>query len=254
MKYKLIHGDCLKVMQKIKDNSIDLILCDLPYGTTICKWDTVIDFESLWSQYKRIIKKHCAIVLFGQEPFSSALRLSNIEWFKYDWYWRKSKPSGFMNAKLKPLKDIEIISVFSNGVTSNCSPNNMKYYPQGLIDVDYIKKRPQLYRGSEGITTYRKNHKLERKVEKTGYPRQVLEFANPNSDVLHPTQKPVDLLEYLIKTYSDLGNIVLDNCMGSGSTGVACVNTGRRFVGIEKEEKYYKIAKSRLEVIPRKIF
>ena len=207
----------------------------------------MIPFEPLWDQYKRIIKKHRPIVLFGQEPFSSNLRLSNLSWYKYDWYWRKSRPSGFMSAKLKPLKDIEIITVFSSGTTANCSPNNMTYHPQGLKDDAYVWKRPQYYTGSEGVNPYHKSHKLEREVSKSGYPRQVLDFANPNKEVLHPTQKPIDLLEYLINTYSVAGNLVLDNCMGSGSTGIAALNLGRRFIGIEKDEVHFETAKNRID-------
>ena len=244
---KLIHGDCLEVMKSIPDGSVDLILCDLPYGTTACKWDSVIPFDDLWRQYCRIIKLKSAIVLFGDEPFSSMLRLSNISWYKYDWYWRKSRPSGFTNAKLKPLKDIETISIFSSGMTANGSKKNMPYNPQGLKDCDMDWSRPKRYMGGDkGVNPARASHKLSRKIEKTGYPRQVLDFSNPNSDVLHPTQKPVPLIEYLICTYSNDGDVVLDNCMGSGTTGVACINTGRRFIGIEKDDGYFEVAKKRI--------
>lgn len=241
-------GNCIDIMKDIPDSSVDLILCDLPYGTTACKWDTVIPFEPLWEQYKRIIKPYSAIVLFGDEPFSSALRLSNINWYKYDWYWRKSRPSGFTNAKLKPLKDIETISIFSSGMTANGSKKNMPYNPQGLQDCDMDWNRPKHYMdGDKGVNPARASHKLSRKIEKTGYPRQVLDFANPNSNVLHPTQKPTLLLEYLIETYTNRGDVVLDNCMGSGSTGVACANTGRSFIGIESDENYFTIAAERVE-------
>jgi len=246
--YKLKQGNCLEIMPQIPSGSVDMILCDLPYGTTACKWDTVIPFEPLWAEYRRVIKKNGAIVLFGSEPFSSHLRLSNIDWFKYDWYWRKSRPSGFTNAKLKPLKDIEIVSVFSEGATANGSKANMPYYPQGLQKVDKEWKRPKKYMdGDKGVNPTRESHKLERVIENEGYPRQVLDFANPNKDVLHPTQKPVALCEYLIKTYTNEGEWVLDNCMGSGTTGVACVNTNRNFIGIEQEEKYFTIAKKRID-------
>lgn len=244
---KLIHGDCLEVMKTIPDGSVDLILCDLPYGTTACKWDSVIPFDDLWQQYRRLIKLNSAIVLFGDEPFSYMLRLSNLSWYKYDWYWRKSRPSGFTNAKLKPLKDIETISIFSSGMTANGSKKNMPYNPQGLQDCDMDWSRPKRYMdGDKGVNPARASHKLSRKIEKTGYPRQVLDFSNPNSDVLHPTQKPVPLIEYLICTYSNDGDVVLDNCMGSGTTGVACINTGRRFIGIEKDDGYFEIAKKRI--------
>lgn len=245
---KLVNGECLEEMKQIPDQSIDMILCDLPYGTTGCKWDLVIPFDKLWEQYKRVIKQYGAIVLFGDEPFSSHLRVSNLAMYKYDWYWRKSRPSGFTNAKLKPLKDIETISVFSRGMTANGSNKNMSYIPQGLEDCNVSWTRPTIYLdGDRGVNPTRKNSKLNRVIEKTGYPRQVLDFPNPNNDILHPTQKPVDLLEYLIKTYSNEGDVVLDNTMGSGSTGVACVNTNRDFVGIEKDETYFKIAEKRIK-------
>ena len=244
---ELIHGDCLEKMKTIPDQSIDMILCDLPYGTTTCKWDVVIPFELLWEQYKRIIKDHRAIILFGSEPFSSHLRMSNLPWFKYDWYWRKSRPSGYVNAKLKPLKDIETISIFSNGYTANGSSENMIYHPQGLRKVDKEWCRPKNYMsGDKGVNPARESNQLSRVIENEGYPRQVLDFKNQNNNVIHPTQKPVDLCEYLILTYSNEDDTVLDNCMGSGSTGVACINTKRDFIGIEKDDNYFEIAKNRI--------
>lgn len=244
----LMLGDCLERMKEIPDGSVDMILTDPPYGTTACKWDSIIPLDKMWEQLKRIIKPSGAIVLFGQEPFSSFLRCSNIEMFKYDWYWRKSRPSGFTNAKLKPLKDIEVISVFSAGKTANGSSNNMPYNPQGLTDINLEWKRPKHYEdGDKGVNPSRKSHKLERVIEKGGYPRQVLDYPNPNNEVLHPTQKPVALMEYLIKTYTDAGDTILDFTMGSGTTGVACANTNRKFIGIEQDEKYFSIAKDRIE-------
>lgn len=241
-------GDCLELMRGIPDKSVDMILCDLPYGTTSCKWDIIIPFPSLWMEYKRIIKDNKAIVLFGDEPFSSFLRTSNLDHYKYDWYWRKTRPAGFTNAKLKPLKDIETISVFSNGATANGSIRNMIYNPQGLKDCGVEWSRPKIYLdGDKGVNPARKSHKLNRKIEKTGYPRQILDFPNPNNEVLHPTQKPLALIEYLVKTYTEDGDLVLDNCMGSGTTCLAAKNLGRQFIGIEKEEKYFEIAKRRLE-------
>ena len=248
---KLIHGDCLVEMATIADESVDMILCDLPYGTTACKWDSIIPFEPLWSHYKRVIKDRGAIVLFGDEPFSSHLRVSNLAMYKYDWYWRKSRPSGFTNAKLKPLKDIETISVFSRGMTANGSNKNMAYIPQGLEECNVSWTRPMVYLdGDRGVNPARKNSKLTRKIEKKGYPRQVLDFPNPNNDILHPTQKPVALLEYLIRTYTMEGETVLDNCMGSGSTGIACLNTGRNFIGIEKDDQYFAVASERIAKHP----
>lgn len=245
--YKLLLGDCLERMKELPSGSIDMVLCDLPYGTTACKWDSVIPFEPLWEQYKRVTKPNAAIVLFGSEPFSSYLRLSNIDDYKYDWYWRKSRPSGFTNAKLKPLKDIETISVFSTGMTANGSKRNMPYNPQGLEDCNVEWNRPSTYLGGDrGVNPARKNSKLNRIIEKTGYPRQVLNYSNSNKDLFHPTQKPVELLEYLIRTYSNEGETVLDNTMGSCSTGVACLNTSRKFIGIEMLEEYFDISCKRM--------
>lgn len=244
---QLMLGDCLEKMKEIPDGSVDLVLTDPPYGTTACKWDAVIPFEPMWAHVKRVLKKNGAAVLFGQEPFSSLLRVSNISDFKYDWYWRKSRPSGFTNAKLKPLKDIEVVTVFSSGMTANGSKSNMPYFPQGLEDANVEWSRPRVYEGSDrGVSPSRKNHKLNRVIEKAGYPRQVLDFANPNKDVLHPTQKPVALMEYLIRTYTNEGETVLDFTMGSGTTGVACVNAGRKFIGIERDQGYFSIAEKRI--------
>lgn len=244
----LMKGDCLERMKEIPDGSVDVVLTDPPYGTTSCAWDSIIQFEPMWEQLKRVIKPNRAIVLFGQEPFSSLLRASNLSQFKYDWYWRKSRPSGFVNAKLKPLKDIEVISVFSEGKTANGSKNNMQYYPQGLEDCNIEWSRPAHYMsGDKGVNPARASHKLNRKIEKKGYPRQILDFANPNKSVLHPTQKPVELMEYLIKTYTNEGETALDFTMGSGSTGVACVNTNRKFIGIEMDDKYFEVAKQRIK-------
>ena len=243
----LMLGDCLERMKEIRDSSVDMILCDLPYGTTTCKWDNIIPFTPLWEQYKRVLKNTRAIILFGDEPFSSHVRLSNLDWYKYDWYWRKSRPAGFTNAKLKPLKDIETISVFSSGATANGSSRNMPYNPQGLEDCNIEWSRPKVYLdGDRGVNPARVNSKLKRTITKTGYPRQVLDFANSNSNVMHPTQKPVDLCEYLISTYSKEGETVLDNCMGSGTTGVACKNLNRKFIGVEMDEGYFNIAKDRI--------
>lgn len=243
----LWHGDCLELMKDIPDGSVDMILCDLPYGTTACKWDAVIPFEPLWAEYRRVVKQNAPVVLFGDEPFSSHLRVSNLPWYRYDWYWRKSRPAGFTNAKLKPLKDVETISVFSSGATANGSQKNMPYFPQGLEDCNMKWSRPKQYLdGDKGVNPARTSHKLNRAIEKTGYPRQVLDFPNPNAEVFHPTQKPVALMEYLIRTYTNESETVLDNCMGSGTTGVACINTNRNFIGIEKDANYFAIAESRI--------
>ena len=230
----LRQGDCLEIMKDIPDKSIDMILCDLPYGTTACKWDTIIPFEPLWEQYKRIIKDNGAIVLFGSEPFSSKLRMSNLKMYKYDWVWEKSRFANQMLAKKQPLKIIENISVFGK--------KSPLYFPQGLIKCDKITKQGARITDNIGGGI----RKTEYKQEFTNYPRNILQFASVGKTV-HPTQKPVELLEYLIKTYTNEGDIVLDNCMGSGSTGVACVNTNRNFIGIELDETYFNIAKERIE-------
>lgn len=239
MGYTLFHGDCLDIMNDIPDSSIDMVLCDLPYGTTSCRWDTIIPFEPLWEQYNRITKDNSAIVLFGTEPFSSRLRMSNLKNFKYDWIWKKSKPSGHLNAKRQPMRAYEIISVFYK---KQCA-----YYPQGLIEGVFDNNRPS--RGSKVKGEYvhgaeRCNFGLSRY---TNYPINILEYPNPNNKTVHPTQKPVELLKYLINTYTKAGGVVLDNCMGSGSTGIACVETDRDFIGIELDDKYYSIAKQRID-------
>ena len=231
---QLLNGDCLQLMKQIPNKSIDMILCDLPYGTTACKWDTVIPFEPLWEQYNRIIKDNGAIVLFGSEPFSSALRMSNIKNFKYDWIWNKKLAGNGILAKKQPLKIHEIVSVFNSGI----------YIPQ-MTKGRYRKKMTGGIKESE-ITCG--NSVVDEYSNDLYYPKTILEYGigNMRKGRLHPTQKPVALLEYLIKTYTNEGDVVLDNCMGSGSTGVACVNTGREFIGIELDENYYNIAKNRI--------
>ena len=236
---KLYHGDCLEVMKDIEDKSIDMILCDLPYGTTACKWDCVIPFEPLWEQYNRIIKDNGAILLFGSEPFSSFLRMSNLKMYKYDWIWDKKTGLGFLDSKYRPLKQHEIISVFGKGGVSNGSRIQMKYYPQGLIKT--TKKNSN---SKSNILNSEPKQRKELNTEYTNYPKTIITFSRVSG--LHPTQKPVDLLEYLIKTYTLEGETVLDNCMGSGSTGVACINTSRNFIGIEKDDKYFEIAENRI--------
>lgn len=242
---RLLLGDCLEVMPTL--GKVDAVVTDPPYGTTTCSWDAIIPFDLMWEQVHRIIRPHRAVVLFGQEPFSSFLRTSNLSEFKYDWYWRKSRPSGFTNAKLKPLKDIEVVSVFSDGMTANGSTGNMVYHPQGVRQIKKEWSRPVNYEGTKGVSPSRKSHKLNRTLTAEGYPRQVLDFPNPNKDVLHPTQKPVALMEYLIRTYSNERETVLDFTMGSGTTGVAAMNTGRNFIGIELDPGYFDIACRRVE-------
>lgn len=240
----LQQGDCLELMKGIEDASIDLILCDLPYGTVSCKWDVVIPFDKLWEQYKRVIQPTGAIVLTASQPFTTALISSNIEMFKYCWVWEKSKPTGFINAKNAPLKQHEDIVVFSQGKAANNNPSRMSYFPQGLIasgktvksknsELDAWGSRPS--RNNEGYTQ-----------DFTNYPKSILKIPSEGKTV-HPTQKPAALMEYMIKTYTNEGMTVLDNCMGSGTTGVACINTNRKFIGMEKDENYFSIAKERIE-------
>jgi site-specific DNA-methyltransferase (adenine-specific) len=244
---KLILGDCLEEMPKLQDNSIDLILTDPPYGTTACKWDIIIPFDLMWKELKRVIKDNKAIVLFGTEPFSSHLRLSNVKMFKYDWSWNKNSSSGFMNAKLKPMNTMEVVSVFSTGKTSSGNKNNMTYYPQGLIEVNKLTKSGN--KANKENSPFRKNStpsNSEGYIQKyTNYPRNYLEFPYQTKSV-HPTQKPVPLLEYLIKTYTNENDTVLDFTMGSGSTGVACKNLNRNFIGIEKDKKYFELSEKRI--------
>ena len=246
--HKLILGDCLDELPKIFDKNIDLVLTDPPYGTTQCKWDIVIPFESMWKELKRVIKDNTAIAIFGTEPFSSYLRLSNLSWFKYDWIWNKNSSTGFMNAKLRPMNTIELISIFSNGRTSPNKISNMVYNPQGLIEHNKIAKSGN--KPNKENSKFRENSSPANKdgyIQKyTNYPKNYLEFGYQKK-AIHPTQKPVALLEYLIKTYTNENDTVLDFTMGSGSTGVACKNLNRNFIGIEKDENYYNIAKQRIE-------
>lgn len=242
---QLFQGDCLELMKDIPDKSIDMILCDLPYGTTACKWDTIIPFEFLWCEYNRIIKDNGAICLFGAEPFSSKLRVSNLQDYKYDWVWRKPRGTGHLNAKKQPLRDVENISVFYK--------KQCVYNPQFTKGEPYSAlKGGKTSRVSEsGETTYGKfMNGAEYRNDNDGfrYPKQVIEFGVVERNTVHPTQKPVALLEYLIKTYTNEGDLVLDNCMGSGSTGVAAVNTNRNFIGMELDENYFQIAKERINL------
>lgn len=249
MSVELYLGDRLEVMQTITDKSVDMILCDLPYGTSACKWDTVIPFEPLWEQYKRIIKKDGAIVLFGSEPFSSAMRLSNLDMYKYDWKWQKPNGANFLNFKYQPAKIHEDIMVFGKSATSYSKKGNMKYNPQMSKGNPYNQVSEQQRNDNThilGSTVRSPIKQVITKNEGTRYPRSIIKFSL-DKDKFHPTQKPVALLEYLIKTYTNEGDLVLDNCMGSGSTGVACVNTNRNFIGIELDEKYFNIAKERIE-------
>ena len=233
---ELYQGDCLEVMKDISDKSVDMICCDLPYGTTHNEWDKVISLSLLWQQYERIIKDNGAIVLFGAEPFASALRISNSRMYRYDWIWEKTKAGGFLNAKRMPLQAHECICIFYKKLPT--------YNPQMQQGKPYIKKAVSNgdghnYGKFERVGTTNVN-------EGTRYPRSVIKFSNDNHNSLHPTQKPVPLIEYLIRTYTNESDVVLDNCMGSGSTGVAAYNTNRKFIGIELDNNYFTIAKERI--------
>jgi len=243
---ELHYGDCLEKMGLITENSIDMILCDLPYGTTACKWDCVVPFKPLWEHYERIIKDNGAIVLTASQPFTSAVIMSNIKLFKYDYTWVKTRPSNHINAKNKPMSKHESVLVFSKGTTANCSLNKMKYYPQGLIPFGKETFRPNRDKKLSNILGVRPSHKNTFMQEFTNYPNTVLNFANPNNGNTHTSQKPVDLFEYLIRTYTNEGETVLDNCMGSGTTGVACKKSNRNFIGIEKDLIHFNNAKERI--------
>ena len=243
---KLIQGDCIQVMDSLISQGIkvDAIITDPPYGTTACKWDSIIPFDEMWQRLNKLIKPNGAIVLFGSEPFSSALRMSNIKNYKYDWYWKKNKVTGFTHCKNKPMKDVELVSIFSEGTTvhKSQSKNRMTYNPQDLIRVDKTCKNGNGKFGT--INGKRPSHKETYTQEFTNYPKMIIDFKS-DTKLSHPTQKPVALMEYLIKTYTNENETVLDFTMGSGSTGVACKNTNRKFIGIEMDEKYFEIAEKR---------
>ena len=228
----LIQGDCLEKMKEIPDKTIDMILCDLPYGTTQNKWDSVIPLDIIWEQYKRIIKDNGAIALFAQTPFDKVLGISNLKMLKYEWIWEKEQGTGFLNAKKMPLKNHENILIF--------------YKKPPIYNPQMKKGKPYTLERNTFTVNYGKQVDMVR-TENTGerYPLTILKFKR-DKEKLHPTQKPVALLECLIKTYTNEGEIVLDNCMGSGSTGIACLRTNRNFIGIEKDDKYFDMAYNRI--------
>ena len=237
---QIFNEDCLQGMKRIPDESVDMILCDLPYGTTACSWDTIIPFEPLWEQYERVIKDNGAIVLFGQEPFSSNLRSSNFKLYRYDWIWEKDNHTNFLNIKKQPAKRHELISVF--------------YKKQPTYN-------PQMWEGKENHSVGNQIGKMvereylggkfalkETQKSNLKYPISILRFKGEGrGKAVHPTQKPVALFEYLIKTYTNKGETVLDNCMGSGTTAIACLNTDRQYIGFELDEDYYNIAQDRIK-------
>jgi site-specific DNA-methyltransferase (adenine-specific) len=242
--HELFRGDCLAVMDRIPDGSVDMILCDLPYGTTACKWDSVIPFEPLWAHYRRVIKRGGAIVLTASQPFTSALVMSNPGWLRHEWIWQKNAGSNFACVRFQPMKEHESVLVFA----SEAPP----YFPikQPRARPIAVGFRSPSGRGRDGLNGGFRDH--------SGFAVSDGEFRVPSSVQffprergLHPTQKPVALMAYLIRTYTRPGEVVLDNCMGSGTTGVACVETGRRFVGIERDPGYFRTAKRRIAAAER---
>ena len=231
MKINLKCGDSIEMMREIPGHSVDMVLCDPPYGTTRCKWDTIIPFEDLWKEYKRVCKKNAAIVLFSCEPFTSNLIMSNPKMFRYDLIWDKGRGTDFLNANRKPLRRHENICVFYSA-----APTYNKQMIEGKPYICVQGKKTDLYGDYNQVITENSG---------TRCPTTILQFKAEHG--YHPTQKPVPLLEWLIKSYSNEGNTILDNCMGSGSTGVACINTKRNFIGIELEQKYYDIAQQRID-------
>jgi len=237
---ELIKGDCLELMKTIKSGSIDAIITDPPYGTTACKWDSVIDFDLMWEQLNRIIKPNGAVVLFGSEPFSSALRMSNIKNYKYDWIWKKNRSTGHLNAKKQPMRNTENIIVFYK--------KQVNYNPQKTEGKPY-KKTPS----TNTYSGYGKHNPIHQNNNGFRYPKTIIKIDVTQNEK-HPTQKPILLMEYLIKTYTNENETVLDFTCGSGSTGLACVNTNRNFIGIEQDENYFDIAKKRIEEAKYKLF
>jgi len=233
----LMQGDCLERMKEIPSGSVDMVLADPPYGTTQCKWDSIIPLEPMWAQLKRVIKPSGAIVMTAQTPFNKVLGASNIGMLRYEWVWQKTKATGHLNAKLRPMKNHENVLVFYKTLPT--------YNAQGLVR----KAVPTIRKGGDNGDNYGKSDK-DSLQEFENYPRSILPFASEGKTV-HPTQKPVALMEYMIKTYTNEGDLVLDFTMGSGSTGVAAVNTGRKFIGIELDDGYFKIAQDRIEQAQR---
>lgn len=236
MTIEIIHGDCLDVMDYIPSGSIDLVLCDLPYGTTQNKWDSVLPLDQLWAAYWRILKPNGAAVLTAQAPFDKALGHSCLAYLKYEWIWAKRLATGHLNAKKQPMKAHENALVF--------------YRQQCTYNPQMTEGKPYSVKSGRASTNY--GHQVEVVTENTGerYPRSIIDFDHDRSDRLHPTQKPVALMEYFVRTYSNEGDTVLDNTMGSGTTGVACQNTGRNFIGIEQDPKYFAVAQQRLGLAP----
>ncbi|MCE4992997.1 DNA-methyltransferase [Staphylococcus haemolyticus] len=235
---KIYNEDCLEGMKRIPDKSVDMILCDLPYGTTVCKWDTIIPFEPLWEQYERVIKDNGAIVLTATQPFTSALIMSNINNFKYNWTWDKVTAKGHLVAKYRPMQQTEDICVFGKGRVNYYPIMELREKPRKDVNVEY--SRTQIMGG----TTSKEKQKILRTHK---YPKTILRYSNASQkNKMHPTQKPAALFEYLIKTYTNENDTVLDNCMGSGTTAIAAINTNRNYIGFEMDEEYYKTSIERI--------
>ena len=240
---KIQLGDCLEVMKNIGDKSIDMILCDLPYGTTECKWDVIIPFDLLWKHYERVIKDEGAIVLTASQPFTSALTMSNLKMFKYSLVWKKTKIGGFAQAPYRFMTNHEDILVFSKGGCAKNAKNRMVFNPQDLI---YRPKITKGIKANQSAQRIRKTDQQDFLSEYTNYPKSVIEIGSEFQNI-HPTQKPVALFEYLIKSYTNNGALVLDNCIGSGTTAIACINTKRNYIGIELDKNYFDMANKRIE-------
>lgn len=236
----LYHQECLEGMTSLPDRSVDMILCDLPYGTTNCRWDTIIPLEPLWREYERVIKDNGAIVLFAQSPFDKVLGASNLPLFRYEWIWEKTAATGFFNAKKMPMKAHENILVFYKKLPTYNPQKTSGHKPVNLYTKTLdMQNKGELYNNA--------TKEVSGGGQTDRYPRSVLVFpSDKQKSHLHPTQKPVGLCEYLIKTYTNEGELVLDTCMGSGTTAIACLNTGRRYIGFEKEKKYYEAAADRI--------
>jgi len=239
MTIELIEGDCLEIMRELPDASIDMVLCDLPYGTTACAWDSIVPLEEMWTAYKRLVRSGGAIVLTAAQPFTTALIASNYRMFKYVWVWDKVLPRGHLNAKKQPLRVHEDVVVFCDGPTA--------YHPQMTLGHKRKIAHTRYTKGGDGSQVYGKEERDTHYDSDERYPTSILSLSTANQrGKVHPTQKPVELFEYLVRTYTNEGDTVLDNTMGSGTTGVACANTGRNFIGIEKDAGYFDIACKRL--------
>jgi site-specific DNA-methyltransferase (adenine-specific) len=246
---KIINADCMDILPLISDESIDAIICDLPYGTTSCRWDSIIPLAPLWEQYRRIIKPTGAIVLFGAQPFSSKVVVEAIDLFKYEWIWYKNRATGYQTVKTQPMRIHESILVFSKGTVANRSPRNMVYHPQGLIEAPRTVKVGHFTRGR--YLGQRKNQNgMVIKSIFSNYPKSVLQF-DKEPKYVHPTQKPLALVKYLVETYSSKGDTILDNASGSGTLAIAALDTDRNYICIEKDEHNYQISMQRVETYER---